>query len=178
VSAHVVTLCTGNAARSVMAGYMLEHLADERGLALTVATRGTHVIDGQPMSNRTRNALTAIPEMAHAPVGHHRSRQLHPEDARSADLVVAMEADHVRFVRIHHPEAAGRTVTLRHLASRLESGPAPLEALTARVARLGLGDVPLDDRLDVEDPAGRADEFYVSCAQEIWDLCRQVAPLL
>jgi protein-tyrosine-phosphatase len=130
------------------------------------------------MSNRTRNALTAIPEMAHAPVGHHRSLQLHPEDAQTADLVVAMEADHVRFVRIHHPEAAARTVTLRHLATQLEPGPAPLEALGLRVQQLHLADAVLDDRADVVDPAGRADEFYLACANEIWDLCRQLAPRL
>lgn len=158
-----------------MAGYMLEHLADQRGLDLTIVTRGTHVIEGQPMSNRTRHALTAIPEMAHAPVGHHRSRQLHPEDAAAADVIVAMEADHVRFVRVHHRAAADRTVTLRHLADRLEPGSAPF---AARLARLDLADAPLDDRLDVEDPAGRWDEVYTACALEIWALCQQLAPTL
>jgi protein-tyrosine-phosphatase len=178
MSAHIVTLCTGNAARSVMAGYILEHLADERGLHLTVATRGTHVIDGQPMSHRTRTALTSLSEMAHAPVGHHRSRQLHREDADAADLIVGMEADHVRFVRRHHPDAADRTVTLRTLAAQLEPGTAPLEALPARVGRLGLAQVLLDDREDVVDPAGRTDEFYVACAHEIWALCQELAPRL
>jgi protein-tyrosine-phosphatase len=172
---HIVTLCTGNAARSVMAGYMLEHLSDVHGLDLHISTRGTHVIDGQPMSFRTRNALTAIPEMAHAPVGHHRSRQLHHEDAESADLIVAMEADHVRYVRLHHPGAADRTMTLRSLAARLEVGPDPL---AERVARLGLADAPLDDREDVEDPAGRWDEIYEACALEIWELCQELAPRL
>jgi protein-tyrosine phosphatase len=172
---HIVTLCTGNAARSVMAGYMLEHLSDVHDLDLHITTRGTHVIDGQPMSFRTRNALTAIPEMAHAPVSHHRSRQLHPEDAEAADLILAMEADHVRFVRVHHPGAADRTVTLRSLTKRLEAGP---DLLPERLARLDLANVPLDDRQDVEDPAGRWDEIYEACALEIWGLCRELAPRL
>ena len=39
---HVVSLCTGNAARSVMAGVLLE----EHVPGLIVTTYGTHVIEG------------------------------------------------------------------------------------------------------------------------------------
>ena len=71
---HLVTLCTGNAARSVMAGAILaEHVP-----AVVVATRGTHVIEGMPMSWRTRDAIVALGAQADG----HRSRQL-----ESADLV-------------------------------------------------------------------------------------------
>ena len=64
----LVTLCTGNAARSVMAGAILaEHVP-----AVVVATRGTHVIEGMPMSWRTRDAIVALGAKAEG----HRSRQL------------------------------------------------------------------------------------------------------
>ena len=82
----VVTLCTGNAARSVMAGALLAAEPD-----IVVATRGTHVVEGLPMSMRTRAALVALGVNDHS----HRSRQLTSDDLRDADLIVAMAREHV-----------------------------------------------------------------------------------
>jgi protein-tyrosine-phosphatase len=127
------------------------------------------------MGMRTRTALTAIPEMAGAPVGQHRSKQLHGHDLVDVDLVVVMEADHVRYIRRHHPSAAPRTATLRRLVADLPASPPSLEA---RVAALGLADVVLHHDEDVEDPAGRDEQVYAACAEELWALCRRLAPLL
>lgn len=172
---HVLVLCTGNAARSVMAGYMLEYRAEAAGLPLAVTTAGTHVIDGQPMSMRTRGALATIPELDAIPVGRHRSRQLEEAELGQAALVVAMEADHVRYVRRRHPAAAPRTATLRRLCRDL--GP-PGPPLAARVAALGLDEVELGDWEDVTDPAGGDDAIYTACAHELWELTAQLMPLL
>ena len=60
----VVTLCTGNAARSVMAALHARPLGRGTGLALEVVSAGTHVVEGQPMGMRTRAALASIPELA------------------------------------------------------------------------------------------------------------------
>ena len=60
---HIVTLCTGNAARSVMAGVMLEQLAEMEGFSLTVTTAGTHVLEGQPLGMRTKEAMISIGEL-------------------------------------------------------------------------------------------------------------------
>jgi len=103
-----VFLCTGNAARSVMAGVMLE----AHGTPVQVTTAGTHVIEHQPISVRTRYALEVVGLQAAA----HRSRQLTAAEAHHADLMVAMAAEHVWYVRRRHPEAAARTATLRYLA--------------------------------------------------------------
>ena len=129
----LLVLCTGNAARSVMAGFMLDHLKVGRPVAdLHVVTAGTHSIDGQPMSTRTRAALRSIPELSDAALGGHRSRQVYEGDLDRAELVVVMEADHVRFVRRQFPRAAGRTATIRRLCRDLPPGPPPLDRAGGR----------------------------------------------
>src|ERR1700755_1738750 len=104
---HVVTLCTGNAARSVMAGVLLaEHVP-----GLRVTTSGTHVIEGMPMSWRTRDAITSLG----LPVPDHRSRQATAQELDNADLVIALAREHVQWMRRPHPTAAPRTATLKRL---------------------------------------------------------------
>lgn len=161
----VIMLCTGNAARSVMAGAMLE--AD--GAPVRVATAGTHVVEHQPMSVRTRAALRAVglssPE--------HRSRQLTEADVGAADLIVAMAGEHVHYVRRRHPAGATRTATLRYLAPRLRAGPEPLPA---RVAELGLAELDPDAEGDVTDPAGGDGEDYLACARDLVRLMDELVP--
>ena len=160
----VVTLCTGNAARSVMAGAMLE----ARGAPVRVATAGTHVVEHQPVSVRTRAALAGVG----LDVAHHRSRQLSDDHLEEATLVLAMAAEHVHFVRRRHPQAAPRTATVSYLARHLPPGPSPL---AERVASLALGDVEPEGQGDVEDPAGGSDEDYAICARVLQELITELA---
>jgi protein-tyrosine-phosphatase len=171
----VLVLCTGNAARSVMAGYMLGHLGEMSGLPLRVATAGTHAVEGQPMSVRTRAALGGVPALGELPVTAHRSRQLDQAGLDRADLVVAMEADHVRYVRRRHPGASARTATLRRLCRDL---PPPPPALGRRLAGLHLAGAELGPDEDVADPAGGDDAAYAACAAELWGLCRELVTRL
>lgn len=172
----LLVLCTGNAARSVMAGFMLDYLkADRPEEVLHVVTAGTHTIEGQPMGPRTRTALLMVPELAEAPFKSHRSRQVYEGDLLRADLVVVMEADHVRFVRRQFPEAADRTATLRRLCADLP--PAP-PSLGERVAGLELAATELSDHEDVIDPAGGEEATYAACVAELWILCQKLVTLL
>jgi protein-tyrosine phosphatase len=172
----LLVLCTGNAARSVMAGFMLERLtADGHGPELAIVTAGTHTIDGQPMGMRTRAALSSIDGFAGADFTRHRSRQVLEADFARAELVVVMEADHVRFVRRQFPEAAAHTATIRRLCRDL--APPPPE-LATRLDALGVAEVELTDDEDVLDPAGFEADVYAACAAELWTLCQELVTLL
>ena len=171
----VLTLCTGNAARSVMAGTMLAQLADFEGLNLEIATAGTHAIEDQSASTRVRSAVAAIEGLDHLPLRSHRSHQLTAQDCAWADLIVAMEADHVAYVRTTHPDAADRTATMHRLVRSLPLEPADPRA---RIAAASLGASDLSEEEDVSDPLGGDQFVYNRCAEEIWGLSQALVVLL
>jgi protein-tyrosine phosphatase len=161
-------ICTGNATRSVIAGVLAARAYPGR----VVRTAGTFVIEGQPVSWRTRRALEALEITADT----HRSTQLTEEHLAEAAVVVALACEHVAYIRRNHPEAAGKTATLHRLAATLADGPAPL---ADRVAALGLAEAVLDPSWeDVADPGGCEVEEYLACAAEIDRLMSVVLPRL
>jgi len=167
MSGPVVFLCTGNAARSVMGGAALAaHLPH-----WTISTAGTLVVEGQPMSWRTRAALEGVGLDAPA----HRSRQATAAELAGAALVIGLAPEHVAWVRRTHPEAAGRTGTLRRLARDLAPPPPGLDA---RVAALGLGHVELEPWEEIVDPGGGDADTFAACAVEVTDLVARLAPRL
>ncbi len=152
---------------SVMAGAILAaHLDD-----VEITTAGTHVVEGMPMSWRTREALAGLDVTA----PRHRSTQLRDPHVDTADLVVGLAGEHVAYVRRTHPDAAARTGTLRRLARDL---PGTAGLFPVRVAALGLANITLETWEDVIDPAGGDLPEFEACARDIHLLLSQLAPAL
>ncbi len=156
---NVVTVCTGNVARSVMLALMLESL---RGAP--VRSRGTHATGGQGVSARTLAALASA-GLDPAPARAHRSAPLVADDLAWADVVLCAEAGQVALARAISPGAPVATV------GQVARATGDL------VARLAASTAP-DPAYDVPDPAGGDQAAYDECARVLWGYAREIAPLL
>jgi len=163
----ILFLCTGNAARSVIAGAAL----CRRRPDLDVQTAGTLSVDGMRISWRTRAAL----EDVGLTLPPHASRQVERVHLDAADLIIGLAPEHIEWIRREHRDVADRAATLIRLAKRLRGGCAPL---VERVAALGLADVTLEAGEEVVDPGGGDVDAFVECAREIVGLVDVVARLL
>lgn len=163
----ILFLCTGNAARSVMAGAALSR----RLPSVIVETAGTLSVDGQPMSWRTRAALDALGLAA--PM--HRSRQVTRLDLERAALVIGLAPEHVEWVRRNHPRAAQRTATLKRLCRDLSPDGRPI---ATRLAELDPAGLALEAWEEVLDPGGGDADAFLRCATEVVALVDRLAALL
>ena len=162
----VCFVCTGNAARSVMAAAMLRALAPD----LEVLSAGTHVVEGQPMGVRTRTALAGC---GLADPGH-RSRQFSADEA-GADLIAVMEPAHLSWIRSRFPAAAAVAGSLRRLARDLpRPDPTRPSTLAERVAALDLTGVRPEPWEEVADPGAGEQADFDRCAQDLRHLVAQL----
>lgn len=168
----IVTLCTGNVARSVMLGYMLTTISEANGFDWQVRSAGTHVIEGSAMSGRTRDALTRIDELGEHHYGAHRSHQLSTDDVTWAAVILTSEADHVRFVQRNFPDHGHKAVQLAQFVRC-----APLEGPFASQLDVVVSIAPSLE-MDIADPAGGDQSTYDGCASLLWELSQVFATLL
>ena len=108
----ILTVCTGNICRSPMAEYALRTALDQAGLrdraeVASVGTTGWEV--GNPIDPRAG----ALLRRHGIDADDHRARQMDDQELRSADLVLALDHDHVGPLRrVLGTEQADTTVKM------------------------------------------------------------------
>jgi protein-tyrosine-phosphatase len=187
---HILLVCTGNTCRSPMAEAMLVDLARKAGKPLEVRSAGVAAMDGYPISPHAAETLRRRNLPVPGP-----SRTLSGKEIIWADVILTMTGSHKQVIVQRHPEAAGKTFTLKELALQ---GEAEMEAVTEAERlysewqlRQSMGQT-LDDGdrdklyelqrelpdFDISDPFGGPLAVYESCAEEIAAALRMVVDKL
>jgi len=166
----VTMICTGNAARSVMAAALLRHRLGVDG-PVEVASAGTLVLPGQPMSSRTRLAL----ERHGLRDPDHRSRQLDAAEVRRSSLLLTMEPSHHQWMRRRLPEALPLAGSLRRMARDLSSVSG---SLSERVAQLNLGGHDMEPWEEIVDPGAGQQDAFDRCIDDLADVIERLAEQL
>jgi len=152
-----------------MLGYMLTTLAEVSGNEWQIRTAGTHVTEGLAMSGRTRDALMKIEDLDGHHYGAHRSHQLDEADCAWADVILAAEADNVRFVRTTFVAHSDKAVQLAQFDRYASPNRSIVEQLREVVAHEPSAE------FDVGDPAGGDQVTYDACARQLWNLAQTFA---
>jgi protein-tyrosine-phosphatase len=152
-----------------MLGYMLATIAENTGEGWQLRTAGTHVAEGAAMSGRTRDALMKIEELGNHRYGAHRSHQLGDADCEWADVILAAEADNVRFVRTTFVAHSDKAVQLAQFDRYASPNRSIVEQLREVVAHEPSAE------FDVVDPAGGDQATYDACARQLWNLAQTFA---
>ena len=137
-----------------MAEAIMDDLVDDHPRIsgeIEVSSAGTMAIDGAPMTDLADEALEEMGIRAK----RHRARQLTPEIAEEADLILTMEAQHIDELLAICPEAQDKTHTLKGYAA-------------------GVDGFPGDEEYDIDDPFRQPLEVYQEVAGEIHEAVKQV----
>jgi len=102
----ILIVCVGNICRSPTAEYLFRHRLPSAGASVESAGLGALV--GKCMNS---SALEILSEHG-VDGGAHRARQVTSSMLRDADLVLAMERDHVASLMRMAPEASGKVMLL------------------------------------------------------------------
>jgi len=105
----VVFVCTANICRSPMAeGLLKHHWKDQGQTSLNVSSMGIQMIDNQPASEY---AVAVCAENG-VDISSHRSRALHPEELRKANLILTMEPFQRKHLQLLAPQLKGKIFLL------------------------------------------------------------------
>jgi protein-tyrosine-phosphatase len=186
----ILLVCTGNTCRSPMAEAMLKDMAARAGKHVEVRSAGVGAIDGYPVSPHAAQTLRRRNLPVPGP-----SQALSAQQIAWADVILAMTSSHKRTIIQRHPDAAGKTYTLKELAYRgdmLMDEVAEAERLyTEWQIRQSMGqDLEEADRLrlmelqhkipdfDIADPFGGPLAAYEQSANEISEALQRIVDKL
>jgi protein-tyrosine-phosphatase len=172
----ILVVCTGNVCRSPMAeGFLRAALAQRLGAdAPPVSSAGTAGWEGSAaMAESVRSS-----QERDVDIRSHVARALRSHMIDEADLVLCMAGEH-RDVIVHaHPEAHGKTFTLKELVRLLEGAAAggSMEERIGAAAAARNGSHGEDE--DVRDPLGDPIDGYRQVADELHDLSERLVAAL
>lgn len=136
----VLFVCSGNICRSPMALVLAAQVLAARGIQVDwLDSAGTLGIEEQPAAGF---AVEAVRELG-LDLNRHLSKGVSNALARDADFIVVMAPEHVREIRLRHPEALEKTVKLWQYTDR-----------RGRLNR-------------IDDPIGKPLEDYVACREDL-----------
>ena len=104
----ICVVCTGNICRSPVAEVVMRRLVADAGLSHVVQVDSAGVEAWHVGTGADRRSLASLVEGGYAGGPAHRARCFEPGWLQDRDLVVAMDGGHVRELRAHAPDAAGR----------------------------------------------------------------------
>lgn len=165
----VLVMCMANICRSPIAEQLMARGLAEVGIEADFSSAG-FLESGRAIDNRSVSALHSRGVDA----GDHLSTQVRGDLVDGADLVVVMEADHLRRLVGDDPSRFSKVFTLRGLANQVhEIGPRlPDEPMMEWIERLNAGRQHRDflgttTKLDVSDPYRFGNDGFSQIADEI-----------
>jgi protein-tyrosine-phosphatase len=176
----ILSVCTHNRTRSVIAAALLAEHLNTAGIAADVRSAGT-LATGDPAMDQAVRLLQA----AGHDVSEHRSQQVTRELVSGADLVCTAEAAHVVWIAGHWPDMFTRTFTLPEVVKLGDSvGALEDQQMAEWTARLAAGRPPARDYMEpglipeMADPTGGPNQVWEAAFARIDSLTSRLAALL
>lgn len=147
----VLFICTGNSCRSVMAEGLLKKALKEKGRDdVEVLSAGIMMLAGMGASSETQKLL----KQEGIDVLGHRSKRATKEMIAMSDFILVMEKGQEEMILRTAPEAKNRVFLLKEFAKIK------------------------DNKLNIDDPIGRAQEFYAETFSVIKEAVQRVAQII
>lgn len=162
----VLFVCTANICRSPAAEYIARQKFGEGEILFRSAG---FLFEGHPINDKMAETLAEI-GVDHAT--DHVSHIVDDETLEAADLILTMEARHLRDLTIRDRDLFDKMVPLREAATLLD-GPTYTSELLDRLSEREASSY-FDERWDVEDPYKRSSRKYREAVTSIQGLVNDV----